>query len=362
MTRAQAFLTIVLLTSCRSPQPSPAAAVPTVDLAAEEARRLCLWQAEGVEVVDRQMADLRTSIARTPKKVDLWILLGRAWVRKAREAQEPSLYLNAARCADVALAIVPESALAHTLQAMVRLNEHRFAEAAELVRGVLARDPDDPLALGILSDAELELGHFDAAVAAAQKMVDLKPSLPAYTRASYLARIRGDRVGAQQMIRMAIKAGAPDGRDPEPTAWAIVQAAQYFFEDRDLEGADAGFDVALKTLPDYPPALVGKGRVALARGDGRAARTWLEKAYARSPLVETAWLLGDARALAGDPQGAEEAWGWVVRDGRRHDRLTLARFLVAKGRDRAEARRLLEEERRTRRSPDVEKAWAALGG
>jgi tetratricopeptide (TPR) repeat protein len=162
------------------------------------------------------------------------------------------------------------------------------------------------------------------------------------------------------MMRMAIKAGAPDQRDPEPSAWAISQAATYFFEEGDLEGAGAGFDLALETLPEYAPGLVGKGRVALARKDGRAAVSWLERAYSRSPLVETAWLLGDARELAGDPAGAQAAWDLVVREGRRHDKLTLARFLTDRGRDRAEARRLLEEERKTRKSPDVEKAWAAL--
>ena len=74
-----------------------------------------------------------------------------------------------------------------------------------------------------------------------------------------------------------------------------------FWHRGDYDGADAGFNLALASMAEYPPALVGKARVRLAAGGRRLARPrWLERAYAKSPLAETAWLLGDAHALAGD--------------------------------------------------------------
>src|SRR5258708_18029883 len=101
-------------------------------------------------------------------------------------------------------------------------------------------------------------------------MVDLKPNLPAYSRASYLRWLQGDGPAAKEFIRRAIDAGN-DSHDPEPRAWTIVQSALYFWHEGDYAGADAGFELALSAVTDYPPALVGRARVALARGEGARA-------------------------------------------------------------------------------------------
>jgi tetratricopeptide (TPR) repeat protein len=96
---------------------------------------------------------------------------------------------------------------------------------------------------------------------------------------------------------------------------------------------------------------VGKARVALAQGDakgGQRAAQLLEKAYKQSPLVETAWLLGDARTLAGDAAGAKEAYALVDKQGRRTDPRTLALMLATQNREPELALKLAEEERKIR--------------
>ncbi|MDF2694222.1 MAG: hypothetical protein K0S65_2605, partial [Labilithrix sp.] len=153
-------------------------------------------------------------------------------------------------------------------------------------------------------------------------------------------------------------AGRDVKRDPEPGAWVLVQAAMIFWHEGDFDGADAGFDKALERIPSYAPANVGKGRVAMARGDhGRAAELF-GRAFEASPLVETAWLLGDARAAAGDVSGADEAYARVDRDGRRTDPRTLSMFLSAKNKDAPEALRLAREEYARRKDIVTEDALA----
>jgi Flp pilus assembly protein TadD len=98
--------------------------------------------------------------------------------------------------------------------------------------------------------------------------------------------------------------------------------------------------------------------VAIARGDGDAAVSYLSKAYRLRPQAETAWLLGDAHEMRGDGASAREAFRRVVSDGRRGDRLTLALFYATKDRDRDEAVRLSEEERRHRGGVYVDDACA----
>ena len=311
-------------------------------------RRLALSKSNEGQPVDRLLAGLQESIAHNPGKLDYWIALGRAWVRKARESAEPGYYLNAEACAEVALHLAPDAPLALDLRGLVLLNDHRFAEAAQLAARAIARDPRDPMAYGTLSDALLELGRYDDAAAAVQQMMGIKPSLPAYARASYLAWLRGDGKAAKELIRHAIDSASPSARDPEPRAWALVQAAHLFFQEGDYEGADAGYQAALQSFADYPPALLGRGRVALLRRQSKEAVALLDKSYQLSPLIETAWLLGDAKEAAGDNQGAQAAYDLVVRQGRRGDPRTLAWFLAAHQRDLAEALRLIEAERQQR--------------
>ena len=257
----------------------------------------------------------------------------------------------------MALEVEPENRLALGLRAQVALNQHEFARAMDLADQALAKAPDDLVALGVRSDACLELGRFDAAVDAAQRMVDLKPNLPSYVRAAYLKWLYGKPDEAKNVVRLAIDAGR-DPRDKEPGAWALVQAAMLFWGEGDYDGAEAGFDRALARFADFPPALVGKGRAALNRGDGKRAAEYLQRAYDQSPLVETAWYLGDAKAAAGDSDGAASAYAEVVKRGRQTDHRTLALFYATKKRDTEEAVKLAEAEKSIRGDIATEDALA----
>src|SRR5262249_41921678 len=76
------------------------------------------------------------------------------------------------------------------------------------------------------------------------------------------------------------------------------------------------------------------------------------------PLVETAWLLGDAKGAAGDAAGAAEAYAQVVKHGRLSDGRTLAQFYATKNRDLEEAQRLIEAELKVRGGPYTDDAHA----
>ncbi|MEO7330509.1 MAG: tetratricopeptide repeat protein, partial [Minicystis sp.] len=333
-----------------------ASAAQAVPDRAAAARALALARNEGSAPVDQEIRALQQSVGRMPQKTDFWIVLGQKWVRKARETTDPGYYLNARACAEIALDLEPGYRLALDLQSLVLLNDHKFAEAADLAREVLRTYPDDVLALGTLSDASLEMGRFGEAALAAQLMNDLKPSLPAYARASYLRWLKGDVANAKLIIRKAMD--AKDPKDPEPYAWVLTQAALIFWHEGDYAGAEAGFDQALAAVTDYPPALVGKARCAIGLGDAARAVALLTKAHAQSPLVETAWLLGDAREAAGDAKGAEEAFALVVKHGRQIDPRTLALFYATKDRDLDDALRLIEAEKKARDDLYTEDALA----
>ncbi|WP_437936153.1 hypothetical protein [Sorangium sp. So ce341] len=324
----------------------------------DAARRLALAAPAGVSAADLEIEALSRRLARAPGGADLWSALGFAWIKKARASGDPSLYRRAHACAEIALAQAEGDRASLDLLGLALLHDRRFVEARDAAERVLSRDGGDTLALGTLSDAELGLGRFEAAVAAAQRMVDLRPGLPSYARAAHLRWLQGDAATAKRIMRLAIDAGDP--REPEALAWALTQAAAMFWHEGDHEAADRGFERALAAQGEYPPALAGRARVALARGAWGRAVELLERAHRQSAEAEIAWLLGDARTAAGDRAGAARAYESAVAAGRLSDRRTLALYYATKRLERDEAVRLAAAERAVRGDIYTEDtlAWA----
>jgi tetratricopeptide (TPR) repeat protein len=332
--------------------PTTASATPAATPTAptDSKRVLALARTKEHEAVDLLIEQTQQSVEKNPKKIDFWVLLGRAWVRKARETSDPGYYLNADAAADLALDLSPDNSAAMDVKALVLLNDHKFDAARTLAKRTVDKNPDDPTAYGNLADALLELGDYEEASKTTQKMMDLKPNLPSYSRMAHLAWLRGDPVGARESLRLALDSGR-DTRDKEPYAWVLTQAAILFLHVGDLEGAEAGFDKTLEWLPGFAPANVGKGRIAMAKGAGARAKELFERAYKASPLVETAWLLGDACQAAGDTAGAKKAHDLVRSEGKRSDGRTLALFLAKRSEEPQLALSLAEQEMKTR--PDI---------
>ncbi|WP_441291141.1 tetratricopeptide repeat protein [Sorangium sp. KYC3313] len=324
----------------------------------DAALALALAAPAGASAVDREIEALSRRLAKAPGGADLWSALGHAWLRKARASGDPSLYGRARACAEAGLALTAEDRASLNLLGLVLIHERRFTEARDAAERVLSQDEGDALALGTLSDAALALGAFQVAAHAAQRMVDQRPGLPSYARAAHLRWLQGDAATAKRIIRLAIDAGDPG--DPEALAWTLTQAAMMFWHEGDHEGADLGFERALAALAEYPPALAGRARVALARGAWGRAVELLERAHLRSPDAETAWLLGDARMAAGDNAGAARAYAGAVDAGQRSDRRTLALYYATRGLERDEALRLAGAERAVRADIYTEDthAWA----
>jgi len=355
---------LAALLSCRASR-APEVTRPPVPAAAPELRKgesdpldshaLATMVPPGSAPVDKLIADLEARVGHVPK-VDNWVVLGQAWVRKARETADPVYYLNADACADQALRLDPKSTQALELRTLLQLSNHQFARARDTGEAALAKRSDLPLMLGLISDADLELGDYDGAERRAQEMMNLKPCLPSYSRVSYLHWLHGDQKAALESVRLAIDSGDP--KEPEAVAWVLVQAAMIFWNQGDVAGADAGFDRALTTFPDFPPALVGKGRVALARDDPKRAAALFDQAFHLSPLMETAWLLTDARTEAGDAAGAAASDAVLAKQGVATDPRTTALYWATHDREHARALEVAAAERQTRDDLYTEDTYA----
>src|SRR5262249_10892050 len=133
---------LLLLGGCKTkaPPPGPKADSPVVgnspaesdDSALPANARLALQKLSGTTAADKAVAEAQINVRQQMTKDDAWVVLGRAWVRKARESNDPGFYLNADASAGVVLERSPDHFLALDLRGLGLLNGHRFAEAEEL--------------------------------------------------------------------------------------------------------------------------------------------------------------------------------------------------------------------------------------
>jgi tetratricopeptide (TPR) repeat protein len=350
------LLTMLVMIAGCTQQPAPHTNAATPALSNRESQALCLASTGGNSTVELALAHVQSAVRQQPQRPDLWIAVGRGWVRQARLTTDPGFYVNVDACASEALLVNPGFVPALELRSLVLMNNHQFESARVLAEQILAKAPESVIANGTHSDALLELGRYPEAARAAQAQMNAHPGMAASARAAHLNWLKGDVRSAELFIRDALM--ERNAADPEAAAWAFVEAGMIYWQKGDYAGADALFAEALNWLPDYPAALVGRGRVALARGDADTAIATLKVSLAKRPLVETAWLLGDAYALAGDNAQAKRAYGDAERQGRRGDKFTLALFFASKNRNVDEAVRLLDEERKSRGGIYVDDAYA----
>src|SRR5262249_13738020 len=150
-----------------------------------------------------------------------------------------------------ALTMAPESSGATRHLAYVLYSRHAFQEAAAEAEKAVALDPADSHALGILGDAQLEVGEYADAERTYQRMLALDEDFYALARRAGLRSVRGDVEGAVADLEWAIDAGKTAGRPAESVAWVQWQLATEHWNVGRLDAAEAGYQAALVTYPGY---------------------------------------------------------------------------------------------------------------
>ncbi len=168
------------------------------------------------------------------------------------------------------------------LKTSVLLSLHHFAEARTLATELTTRAPNAAPVYGMLVDANVELGYYDQAIRAADKMMSIRPGLEAYARVSHLREIHGDTVGALEAMKMAVQAGLP-GTDE--AAWTRTTYGTLLFTAGMNVQAEEQFMLARLERNNYPFALAGLARLRRASHDYTAARALLDSAFAMIPEV-----------------------------------------------------------------------------
>lgn len=257
---------------------------------------------------ERAILAAQDRLNRDPGNADLNASLGLLYLQAARETGDPAFYPKAGSLFDRALRKNPASMNGAIGKATLAMARHDFGAAREIASAAIAADSRVPAIYGVLADAYIELGEYDAAVKTLERMVAMKPDLSSYTRISYMRELSGDVEGAIEAMRMAVEAGAPAA---ENTAWCLVQLGNLHLNTAGSAAAAGFYQDALNRFPDYVHALAGLARIAEAREDHGAAIKYYQRAIDRVPLPEFVIALGDLYERAGRQDAAREQFRLV---------------------------------------------------
>ncbi len=321
----------------------------TVSAAAAQTLRPNALLAGGDTPAQRKIALAQAAIARDPKHAQAHADLALALTQRARETADPVYYQQAEAAVQAALAATPGHFDARKVRAWALLGQHRFAEALALATALNREVPDDLMVYGILTDAHIELGHYDEAERSAQWMLDLRPgNIPALTRAAYLRELFGDIEGAIELMRAAVN--RMPFQETEDRAWVLTQIGHLELVRRQPAAAEEALEAALALFPDYHYALGTLAEVRTAQQRHREAAVLQRQRYAVAPHPENLFELAEAQARAGMRAEAAKSYAQFEAGARAEMRgddnanRELIAYWAGPGKKPAEALKLAEQE------------------
>lgn len=223
---------------------------------------------------------LQQRLRQVPDDDAAWAMLGLGYVERAKATANPELYPKAEgalrrslelREADNYVAAAGMAALANA--------RHDFAAGRDWAHKGLAINPANATLYGTLVDSETQLGRYQQAWEATQRMVDLSPDTASLSRVSYSWELRGDLPRAQALMQRALD-HAPD---PSQQAFARYHLGDLALLGGDREGALAHYEAGLRAEPSSSALLEGRARAKAALGRADEAVADMAKAVERMP-------------------------------------------------------------------------------
>lgn len=320
--------------------------------AATPVERFELGRTTSFEGMAQTVATARRRLAADPTDVEAAVSLADVLMRQGRVERHGAHGAEAEAVLRSVLREEPDNYTAVKMLGLTLLAQHRFRDAVTAATKAIGLRPTDAWNYGVLGDAQLELGEYDQAFAAFDRMASIRPDASVYARIAYAHELQGRLGDALRHMRRA--AEATGAHDPESLAWHYAQLGHLYLEMGAVESARREFAHADYAFPGHPYARLGLARVAAARQDYPAALQLYQELLVTGATPEIAASVGDMLALAGDAAGAAamyaraetlERQAWTSEAPQP---AALARMLAERGLKTAEAVALAEEAASTR--------------
>ncbi|MFJ5637813.1 tetratricopeptide repeat protein [Streptomyces goshikiensis] len=245
---------------------------------------------------------LQARVTRLPKEPRAWAALGMAYVQQGRTTADPATYARAEKALRTSLSVQAEDNTdAEIAMGALAAARHDFPSALDWALKATGDDPYSAAAHGVLADAYTQLGRYDKAEAAVQRMTDLRPDAASLARASYVFELKGDTGQARDLMRRSLTAAATAGE----SAFARAVLASLALQDGDAQAALTEAQIGLRAAPADSALLEARARAHEALGQTAEAVADYRAAIAIAPLPHYLLGLGELEQSLGHRDRAE---------------------------------------------------------
>ncbi len=248
---------------------------------------------------------LQDDIRRNPGHTESKIKLAQAYMQEARITGDHGYYdALAYQLVNEVLKKDESHFEALSCKATLQATAHQFTDALETCKKAVKINPHSAYIYGVLCDANVELGNYEEAIKAADKMVSLRPDIRSYSRISYLREIFGNYDGAKEAMELALHSNIPG---LEQTEWARVYLGKLNELTGNTDKAEQLYSASLIHREHYAPALAGLARISKLKKDYSKAIEFYNEAIESQNDYAYHQELGEILATMNQPtQSAKE--------------------------------------------------------
>ena len=260
--------------------------------------------------------------------------LGKLYIGEAKRTGDLKWYDQAEGVAHQSLSAMKTSnPHAKMVLAQVEESRHQFPRAIDLADEVLREKPSHLGALSVLITSNLALGNLAEASHSAERLVNARPDLSAYSQRALVMAALGRNEEAVFDFRTGLS--VEDFGEAQESAFVRALLARTYLRHGNLTAADEAAREALRIIPDYPLALDLVGQVQEQTGDFQTATRSFDQAFTQSRQL--LYLIHEARAAShGDtPALGPQLWAQAealarseVKNNQYGHRLDLCRILL----------------------------------
>ncbi len=232
-----------------------------------------------------------------------WAELGSAYVQQARITANPMYYPKAAgalrrslglNSRDNFVAMIGMGSLANA--------QHNFSIARSWGRRAERLNRYNVNVYAVLNDALTQLGDYRGASAATQRMLELHPGVPSYSRASYDFEEHGDGASARFALNRALSIAV----SPADIAFCRYYLGELSFNGGKPDEAARQYALGLKADKSYSPLLAGQAKAEAALGRTEAAVRDYTTVIGRVPQPQYVIELGELEQSLGRHTEAQQ--------------------------------------------------------
>ena len=254
------------------------------------------------EILDEDIVFYETRAAADPYSAGDHARLALLLLERGRTRGDPDDAVRAEQAARLSLAArTAHNDAAAELLAASLLEQHRFADARDVARYLVARDTGSIAYRALLAETELELGAYQVADSIFRSLQPHWRALPVAPRVARWQEVNGRLEDARLALRILNRDALADSYLPRSqVAWTHYRLGDFEMRYGHAEAARAALQAGLRLAPDDYRLLAAMARLEAGDGNWPAAIALADRSSAVVADPDVLGLLSDAHAALGD--------------------------------------------------------------